>query len=217
MNRFSKHLDILGAVTSCCICVLSFLPCRGEDKPVPATNNSTTAIPATAQIGNVRVGVTTMEQLELMFGKGRAFTGGHPHGAREWYSKKAGWYIYADGFECNDAKQRIVDSFAISAVRRKVGAFDDRDFKIHRTSVDEKHLMILGEIKIGMEQKKVIAVLASKGMKPIVTDNLITWAEKGCDHIRDATRNHDQLTFDTWNAKLTFRNQKLQEIDLDCH
>jgi len=217
MNQFCKHAGIRGAVMVCCFLVFCFMPGRGEDRPAPTTNNSPTVIPATAQIGNVHVGVTTMEQLEVIFGRGRAFTGGHPHGAREWYSQKTGWYIYADGFEYNYVKERIVDSFAISAVRRKVGAFDDRDFKIHRTSVDEKHLMILGEIKIGMEQKKVIAVLASKGMKPIVTDNLITWAEKGCDHIRDATRNHDQLTFDTWNAKLTFRNQKLQEIDLDCH
>jgi len=69
------------------------------------------------------------------------------YGAREWYSNETGWYIYADGFEYKDdqAKERIVDSFSISATRRKVGAVDDADFNIRQSSVDEKHLMILGE------------------------------------------------------------------------
>jgi hypothetical protein len=61
---------------------LLFVPCFAESKPASAGKIISTVIPATAQIGNVQVGVTTMEQLETRFGNGRAFTGGHPHGAR---------------------------------------------------------------------------------------------------------------------------------------
>ena len=218
MNSFVKPLGLRSAVMSCCFCVLSVLSGRAEAQPAPATNILTTVIPATAQVGDVRVGVTTMEQLEVMFGKGRAFTGGHPHGAREWCSEATGWYIYADGFEYKDGptKERILESFAISSTRRKVGALDDTDFKICQTSVAEDHLMILGEIKIGMKQSKVISVLAAKGIKPIVTDNSIAWEEKGYDHIRDATQMHNRLTYERWSANLTFRHGKLREIELDC-
>jgi len=67
-----------------------------------------------------------------------------------------------------------------------------------------------------MEQSKVTTLLASNGIKPIVTDRFITWEEKGCNHIRASTQNHSQLTYEKWSAKLTFRRGKLEEIGLDC-
>jgi hypothetical protein len=59
---------------------------------------------------------------------------------------------------------------------------------------------VTSKIKIGMEQLEVIAVLASKGITPTVTDNSIAWEEKGSAHIRDATQNHSQLKYERWNA-----------------
>ena len=74
MNKSLNQLLVYGAVMSCCFCVLSVLPCRGEDKPTRATNNLTTVIPAIAQISNVQLRVTRMEQFEVILGNGRAPT-----------------------------------------------------------------------------------------------------------------------------------------------
>jgi len=181
--------------------------------------SSPTVIPATARVGNVQVGVTTMEELERLFGKGRAFTGGHPRGGREWRSDQTGWYIYADGFEYKDgnlAKGRMVESFEISMHRQEVGGPEDDDFKIHRTSVKKKQLTILGGITPRMERATVITLLAESGVQTTETNNVITWKEKGHAHIYDATQNHGELTYTTWNGTLTFRQNHLEDIDIEC-
>jgi len=196
------------------------LPCCGEDKPEAAKISSPTVIPATARVGNVQVGVTTMEELERLFGKGRPFTGGHPRGGREWRSKQTGWYIYADGFNYKDdnlAKGRMLESFEISVHRQEAGGPDDDDFKIHRTSVKKRQLTILGGITPGMKRATVIALLAKSGVQTTETNNVITWKEKGHAHIYDAINKYsDELTYTTWKGTLTFEQNHLADIDIEC-
>jgi hypothetical protein len=219
MKTSFKLSGICGAAIVCCVYVAGVLPCCGEDKPEAARISSPTVIPATARVGNIQVGVTTMEELERLFGKGRAFTGGHPRGGREWRSKQTGWYIYADGFNYKDdnmEKGRMVESFEISVHRQEVGGPDDDDFKIHRTSVKKRQLTILGGITPGMERATVIALLAKSGVQTTKTSNVITWKEKGHAHIYDATQGRDELTYTTWKGSLTFRKKHLEDIYVEC-
>ena len=219
MKTFFKLSGICGAAIVCCVHFAGVLPCCGEDKPEGCRISSPTGIPATARVGNVQVGVTTMEELERRFGKGRAFTGGHPRGGREWRSEPTGWYIYADGFEYKDgnmAKGRMVESFEISAHRQEVGGPDDDDFKIHRTSVKKRELKILGGITPGMVRATVIALLVESGVQTTETNDVITWKEKGHAHIYDATQRHGELTYTTWNGTLTFRRNRLEDIYIEC-
>lgn len=210
---------LCGAAIICCVLVAGVLPCCGKDKPEADSINSPTVIPATARVGHVQVGVTTIEELEHLFGKGRPFTGGHPRGGREWRSEPTGWYIYADGFEYKDGNMqqgRMLESFEISVHRQAVGGPDDDDFKIHRTSVKKGQLTILGGITPRMERATVIALLAKSGLQTTATDNVITWKEKGHAHIYDATQNHGELTYTAWSGTLTFRQNRLEDICIDC-
>jgi len=218
MKTSFKLSGICGAAIVCCVYVAGVLPCCGGDKPEANRIISPTVIPATARIGNVQVGVTTMEELERLFGKGREFTGGHPRGGREWRSKQTGWYIYADGFEYKDteAKERMVESFEISVHRQEVGVSDDDDVKIHRTSVKKRELTILGGITPRMERAAVIALLAESGVQTTETNNVITWKEKGHAHLHDATQNQGELAYTTWNGTLTFRKNHLEDIYIEC-
>jgi hypothetical protein len=165
-------------------------------------------VPATGHIGTIQVGVTTMEQLERWFGKGRAFTGGHPHGAREWVLQKAGWYIYADGFDYSRAG-RVLDRFEISTTRMEVGAFDDTLPKISRASLARAKLAFVAGVAPGMARSQVLALLNQAGIKPTAKGNVVSWEEKG--HAPNLSG-----SFSTWTAKLTFRRDKLEEIVVDC-
>jgi hypothetical protein len=86
MKLFSSHFG-LGSL-SCFLWIFVTTSSFGGDQPAPVTSNPVTVIPATAIIGSVQVGFTTMEQLEAMLGEGRHYTGGHPQEAREWRSKQ---------------------------------------------------------------------------------------------------------------------------------
>jgi hypothetical protein len=223
MKTSFKLSFICGAAIVCCVYVAGALPCCGEDKPEAAKISSPTVIPATARVGNVQVGVTTMEELERLFGKGREIVGGHPRGGREWRSKQTGWYIYADGFNYKDGnieKGRMLESFEIRVHREwvvsEVGDSDDDDFKIHWASVKKRQLTILGGITPGMKRATVIALLVKSGVQITKTNNVITWKEKGHAHIYDATQGHDELTYTTWEGRLTFRHNHLEDIYIGC-
>jgi hypothetical protein len=189
---------------------LALCPCPGEDKPTAALNVPLTVIPATAQVGKFQVGVTTMEQLEAAFGKGRPFTGGHPQGAREWCSRPKGWYIYADGFDYNNTG-RVVENFKISTAQIKAGSVYDTDFKIRWVTVGKNELAFLGGIAIGMGRSKAMDLLVKKGIVPTRAGNVITWSEKGYVHIDRP----NEITYTIWTGKLTFRDDKLVEISIN--
>ena len=218
MKTWFELSGICGAAIICCVLVAGVLPCCGGDRPEAIQSSSPTLIPATARVGKVQVGVTTMEELERLFGKGREFTGGHPRGGREWRSEPTGWYIYADGFEYKEAnaKERMVESFEISVHRQEVGVSDDDDLKIHRTSVKKGQLTILGGITPGMDRATVIALLAKSGVQTTQTNNLITWKETGHARVRGATPNYGELTYTTWKGTLTFRRNHLEDIYIEC-
>lgn len=219
MKTSFKLSAICGAAIVCCVYVAGVLPCCGEDKPEAHRISSPTVIPATARVGNVQIGVTTMEELERMFGKGRECIGGHPRGGREWRSKQTGWYIYADGFNYND-KGRMLEDFEISVHSQgpvsEVGVPDDDDSKTPQASVKKWQLTILGGIMPRMNRATVIALLAKSGVQTTAKNNVITWKEKGHSHIYGATQNHDGLTYTTWNGRLTFWHNHLEDIDIQC-
>jgi hypothetical protein len=219
MKTSFKLSAICGAVIVCCVYVAGVLPCCGEDKPEAHKINSPTVIPATARVGNVQIGVTTMEELERMFGKGRECIGGHPRGGREWRLKQTGWYIYADGFNYN-GKERMLENFEISVHSQgavsEVGVPDDDDSKTPQTSVKKRQLTILGGITPRMNRATVIALLAKSGVQTTATNNVITWKEKGHAHIYGTTQNHDELTYTAWSGRLTFLHNHLEDIDIQC-
>ena len=192
-----------------CLWVLAVASCLGGGRSAPAGNDPSAVVPATGHIGTIQVGVTTMEQLERWFGKGRAFIGGHPRGAREWVLQKAGWYIYADGFDYSRAG-RVLDRFEISTTRIDVGASDDTERKARRASLARTKLGFVAGVAPGMERSRVLALLNQAGIKPAAKGKVVSWEEKG--HTPNLNG-----SFSTWTARLTFRHDKLENICIECN
>ncbi len=204
IGRFGIYF-VLGA---CCLCVLALVSCSGKSDHAQTKMNPPTHIPPAGHIGKIQVQVTTMEQLEAMFGKGRAFTGGHAGGAREWFSVPTGWYVYADGFDYSSTG-RVVDSFEISLSRHGVadkGSIFDTDSTIHQTSVKKDELTFCYGIALGMNRATVIDLLHKHGIKTSVTGDVIKWKESGF------VRVNFQSVVETWSVELNFNQDKLDDI-----
>jgi hypothetical protein len=123
----------------------------------------------------------------------------------------------ADGFNCKDEKaaERLVESFEISSKSAGSG-HDDTDLETRRVSVDKEQLTYLGGIVLGIEYLRVTRLLETKGITPVLKDNTLTWQEQGYEHLRSRTDDHDELTYTTWTSRLTFRNNKLEDICIEC-
>jgi hypothetical protein len=82
-------------------------PSEGEDK------GPSTVIPESANIAGIKVGYSSMDELEGQLGKGKVTTGGHSNGARLWRVKGTSWVIYAYAFEYSK-RGAVVDRFDIT-------------------------------------------------------------------------------------------------------
>jgi hypothetical protein len=187
--------------------------------PVSAAN--TTVIPKIASFGIATVGVTTIEQLEAQLGPGRAYTGQHPRGAREWILKNSDWYIDADGFDYNQTG-RVLNSLTVGESEGSDSSDSDGDPFAH---VTRGSIVFLGSITLGMTEWKVKRLLKSHGVTtykeaPLsaeqcgcqtVSGPAITITETGRAHLTSS----DDYT--TWTAEIVFERGRVAYIDLDCY
>jgi len=72
-----------------------------------------TSIPKIANIAGIKVGYSSMQELEKNLGKGKVTIGGHPNGARLWRVKGTSWVIFADAF-CYSERGSVVDHLDIT-------------------------------------------------------------------------------------------------------
>lgn len=166
-------------------------------------------IPSIARIGDVIVGVSSVEDLERRFGPGRAYVGGHPHGSREWYVKNVPLAINTDGFNYNKKTNgRVIDHFDLNWLTK-----DDRRHPrtgTRYTSLNPKQFTFLGSIRIGMARSDVSRVLQGKPKPTHVTQSKITWKQKGYSKL------NAQITYRSWRAEVRFFHKRVRSITLQC-
>lgn len=126
-------------------------PAKGQCKS-PATS-----LPPIANLLGVRVGQDTIERLEHRFGKGYAYTGGHPGGARRWRIKGTYLFIDADGFDYDEHGGRIIDKIEINRE-----PLDKYNRSLPWASVSKRARRFLGSLRIGMHRGNVLKVLRKK-------------------------------------------------------
>ena len=203
-----KRIDLPWKI---CPSVLIALLLFGMPKPSLAeASNRPKIVPAIAHIGSIQVGVTTMERLEQMFGKGLPITGGHPQGAREWISKQTGWVIFADGFDyCPTG--RIVESFEVASDTAGQGrsSFDDQDASIPHGSIRRANLSLMDAIVPGMSRQAVKRVLIKKHIKVTMKRDSLMCRETG--HIRV----DQNIVYSNWLARFSFEGGKLEDVRID--
>src|SRR5437868_2705852 len=69
-----------------------------------------TSTPRIAEIGGVRIGYSTQEELEQAWGEGLTTVGGHPNSGRRWRVRGTDWVIATDGFDYSD-RGLVIDQF----------------------------------------------------------------------------------------------------------
>jgi hypothetical protein len=168
----------------------------GEDK------GPSTVIPEIANIAGIKVGYSSMDELEGQLGKGKVTTGGHSNGARLWRVKGTSWVIYADAFEYSEGGA-VVDRFDIT-VDPKPG----RHVPYARWT--RKELAWAGGISLGMDEDNLLKLLKQKSWTPVkLADGWLVEAQ-----------GHSPLTsdplygFNHWEARFTMKGKSLVQIRL---
>jgi len=166
--------------------------------------HSSVSIPSIANIAGVKVGYSSMEELEKRLGKGKVMIGGHPNGARLWRVKKTSWVIYADAFEYSP-RGAVLDNFDVT-----VDAKPGQDVPFARLTKTE--LGWLGRVQIGMSEEELLQFLKqnsyaatklhegwlvkAKGFSPVTSDTL--------------------YPFQQWTAQFTITNKSLAQLHLSA-
>ena len=181
---------------SCLLFVMAVGKGRGEDA------GRKTVIPSIAGLAGIRVGYSTMSELEARLGPGKAITGGHPNGARLWRVKGTRWLIHADAFEYSD-RGIVVDSLSIS---EDPNPGEDVPFARVRSDA----LRWLGKISLGMGNDEVTKAL---GAGPVPAKKSAQGWEV---RVPGYCRLSEYVRFDVWTAGLDFTNNVLSQIRLDA-
>ena len=109
-----------------------------------------TSIPKIANIAGIKVGYSSMEELEARLGKGKVAVGGHSDGARLWRVKGTSWVIYADAFEYSE-RGMVLDSLNI--------ALDTKPRRgVPYARLTKNDFAWLGKISLGMDEDKLLEV-----------------------------------------------------------
>ena len=147
--------------------------------------NPKTLIPIIGNIAGIKIGYSSMGELEAILGKGKAITGGHPNGARLWRVRETSWVISADAFEYSE-RGAVVDSFDIT-----LDPNAGQDVPYAQLAKDK--FSWLTEITLGMGEEKLRETLkrnsctatkdgdgwlvAAKGFSPLTSDPLYPFQE----------------------------------------
>jgi hypothetical protein len=115
-----------------------------------------TSIPKIASVAGIKVGYSSMEELERQLGEGKVATGGHPNGARLWRVKGTSWGIYVDAFEYSE-RGAVVDSFDIYVAPRQ-------RLDVPYARVRKNHFAWLGKIWVGINEDKLLEIPEGLGL-----------------------------------------------------
>src|SRR5579885_2330862 len=107
-----------------------------NQKSIPVTVKP----PAIARCAGITPGLTTIGQFEKKYGHGFAYTGGHPHGAREWYDASTHTQIDVDAFNIGEYGM-IVDQFTVQWINKP-----DKKEKIPTIHLRKKDFGVLASV-----------------------------------------------------------------------
>jgi hypothetical protein len=172
----------------------------------PAVN-----VPKIAKLGEIRVGLDTVEALERSAGPGLAFTGGHPEGNCLWQSKQTGWYLRVDGFYYNQQDQRIIDSLSVA-----LPPGDDKpptSNEVYRhANIPRAGMLFMNVVSLGMQESEVLRMLRGKLPPPRKSEDELVWKSKG----HAPMGNYKDTAYENWTATLEFDGKILVRIDIEA-
>jgi hypothetical protein len=198
--QFAKDALYVGSI---CIAVVFWMLTVAADRVCAGENNKPkTLIPQIANFAGIKVGYSSMEELERQLGKGKVAVGGHPNGARVWRVKGTSLVVYADAFDYSK-RGAVVDSFDIMESSNKL----DADAPYARLPKDD--FALLGEIKLGMDEDKLLETLKRKSL--VVSKDTDGWLVKA--------KGWSPLTsipnpLQEWTAQFTIKEKSLTGISL---
>jgi hypothetical protein len=156
-----------------------------------------------------------MDEMERRLGEGMEYTGGHPHGAREWILRGTRWYVDADAFDWSSkqdasGKGRVV--IYVVSIGRKMLSVNAavRSPPMRTTQQTRRKLGWLGVIYPGVSKTYVLHAIRGRLPLPKRAGNKWTWTSSGFVRV-----NHSQV-YHTWTATLTFFKGRLDEIEVAC-
>jgi hypothetical protein len=176
-----------------------------------------TSIPRIANIAGIKVGYSSMAELERRLGKGRVTIGGHSNGARVWRVKETSWVIYADAFEYSE-RGAVVDRLQITADGNPDEYLPDITVdpspgrRVPYARLTQRELAWAGGISLGIDEDKLLKLLKHKSWTPV----------KLPDGWRIEARGQSRLTSDLlypyqqWWVTFTIKGNSLVAISLDA-
>ena len=176
-----------------------------------------TSIPRIANIAGIKVGYSSMAELERRLDQGRVTIGGHPNGARVWRVKGTSWVIYADAFEYSE-RGAVVDRFAINAHGNPgdylpdITADPSPGQPVPYARLTQNALAWAGGISLGIDEDTLLKLLKRKSWTPV----------KLADGWRIEARGLSPLTsnplcpYQRWWATFTMKENSLVAISFDA-
>jgi len=168
--RFRKDAAPFGSV--CVGALVLFLTASAEPANAAEAKIPKTSIPKIAKIAGIRVGYSSMEELETRLGKGEVAVGGHPNGARLWRVKATSWVIYADAFEYSE-RGAVVDGLSIQA-DPKPGR------RLPYARLTKNDFVWLGKVSLGMDEGKLLEIMKQNSCTPTKVADGWRVRAKGC-------------------------------------
>ena len=173
-------------------------------------------IPKIANIAGIKVGYSSMGELESRLGKGKVTVGGHSNGARLWRVKGTSWVIYADAFEYSE-RGAVVDCFEIKMDSKPGQQVDitvdpQPGHRVPYARLNRNGLVWAGGISLGMDEDNLLKLLKRKSWTPAkLADG---WLVKAPGH---SPLTSDPLDpYNQWEAKFTIKGKSLAVINLNA-
>lgn len=163
-------------------------------------------IPALGRAAGVKLGYSTVEEVEKRLGKGFASTGGHPRGRRTWFDSKQRVLIDLDGFDYARGG-RIIDGLNLCVQA-------DAQKTIPRVAVPLADYGIWGTL-FRKPRAEVLLALQKRQWAYNASPDSIVIEQKGLVDFRGQSSSAEHF-YSTWRAVLTFREGKLCSVLLSA-
>jgi hypothetical protein len=205
-SRFVVHFTTEAAPFGwvCVGAVVLLLTAAANPLSAAESKKPKTSIPKIANIAGIKVGYSSMEELEARLGKGKVMVGGHPNGARLWRVKGTSWVIHADAFDYSE-RGVVLDSFDIT-VDPKL----DRGVPYARLAKND--IAWVGKISLGMDEEKLLKLVKSNSWR--ATQDADGWLVEA--------KGYSPLTsvpiwpFQEWTARFEIKEKSLTGMWLDA-
>ena len=163
-----------------------------------------TSVPKIARLLGVRVGYNGQDALERTLGEGARFVSGHPNGREIWRVRSPRSVIETDGFNIN-RESLVLEELSWTLA----GA--EKSFPVAKRLPRRSGWM--GTISLGATKQDVERLTYNILPPPKKKGDKWTWQAKG--FVKPALA-QAQDAYRLWTAALTFRENHLVSIDLNC-